>query len=140
MASVAAVLVFLAVLAVLAFTSWRWGADSRVGRDWEWRAADSSPTGEARSGPGAGPSGGHRRVRGFLADQAERRERLVLMNRPWEENFLHWTGDPSNPRLHGRVPPPRDRRRRSVTRGGWCPGLASESRPDTDADLCRRSS
>jgi hypothetical protein len=59
-----------------------------------------------------------RTLRRFWADQLELQERLLLLNRPWEEEFLHW----ADGELHGSVPPPADGRRRSVTGRGWCPG------------------
>lgn len=64
------------------------------------------------------------RFREFLATQAELAQRQELLNRPWEEELLHWsrTGE-----LHGHLVPPRGRRR-SVTRDGWCPGLRTEPR------------
>lgn len=55
-------------------------------------------------------------VREFWAVQVELHERLVVLNRPWEQELLHWSGE----ELHGCVAPPPDRRRRSVTAGGWC--------------------
>ena len=55
----------------------------------------------------------------FLAGQRELQERLVLINRPWEEEFLHWGPDGT---LHGHLTPPADGRQRSITRSGWCPG------------------
>lgn len=58
-------------------------------------------------------------LREFDADLTERAERRRLLLRPWEEDFLHWSSDGH---LHGRLPPPPDGRRHSVTRGGWCPG------------------
>jgi hypothetical protein len=59
-------------------------------------------------------------VREFIAVQMELQERMALRNRPWEEEFLHWAGG----ELHGwRMPPPG--RQRSMTRSGWCPGLAA---------------
>lgn len=61
------------------------------------------------------------RVREFLATQAELSERQSLLNRPWEEDLLHWGLDG---RLHGTLTPPTTGRRRSTTRSGWCPGLA----------------
>ena len=27
------------------------------------------------------------------------------MNRPWEEEFVHWAGDPTDPRLHAPLNP-----------------------------------
>ena len=32
-------------------------------------------------------------LRVFLAEQSELQERLGLLNRPWEEDFVHWAGD-----------------------------------------------
>jgi hypothetical protein len=50
-------------------------------------------------------------------------ERRDLLNRPWEEEFLHWARDERGERLHGHLIPPAQRRARSVTSTGWCPGL-----------------
>ena len=61
-----------------------------------------------------------RALREFLAVQVELHERAALLDRPWEEEFLHWAGDGRE--LHGRlVPPPR--RGRSPSLSGWCPGM-----------------
>ena len=62
-------------------------------------------------------------LREFDAEVTELHERQRLLNRPWEEEFLHWAYDGRQWHLHGHVAPPADGRRRSVTRGGWCPGL-----------------
>ncbi len=68
------------------------------------------------------------------------RQRRALLDRPWEEDFLHWAMDGT---LHGDVTPPSDGRRRSVTTDGWCPGwavqmqrqyLSSSFGLETDAD------
>jgi hypothetical protein len=59
-----------------------------------------------------------RTLRGLWAAQVELQERLLLLNRPWEEELLHW----ADGELHGSVVPPQDARRRSVTGAGWCPG------------------
>jgi hypothetical protein len=64
-----------------------------------------------------------RAVREFLAVQAELHERAALLARPWEEELLHWSGEG----LHGVHPPRPDGRRRSVTRGGWCPGMRADA-------------
>ena len=66
-----------------------------------------------------------RALRAFWAEQNELQERLLLLNRPWEEEYLHW----ADGELHGSVPPPADGRRRSVTRSGWCPGDQLAARP-----------
>lgn len=64
-----------------------------------------------------------RALRAFGAEQRELHERLLLLNRPWEEQLLHWSFDGGSWRLHGAVPPPDGARRYSVTSAGWCPGL-----------------
>lgn len=124
MGALTAILIIVVAFAVLAVLTWKWGTDSRVGRDWEWRPEESTPASSA------GHMGRSARLlssaRRHLAEQAEIQERLALLDRPWEETFLHWSGDPTEPRLHGRIAPPRDGRRRSVTRSGWCPGLLRE--------------
>jgi hypothetical protein len=57
------------------------------------------------------------KLREFLAVQVELHERMALLDRPWEEEFLHWCGG----ELHGwRLPPPG--RRIGTTRDGWCTG------------------
>jgi hypothetical protein len=53
----------------------------------------------------------------FWAVQVELHERLALLNRPWEQDVLHW----ADGELHGSVAPPEDGRRRGVTADGWCP-------------------
>jgi hypothetical protein len=68
------------------------------------------------------------RVREFLATQAELAQRQDLLNRPWEEELLHWSCDGQ---LHGHLVPPPGRRRHSTTSTGWCPGLrAGHQRAD----------
>ncbi len=63
------------------------------------------------------------RLREFAELQVELSERRVLLNRPWEEDLLHWAHDGNGWRLHGSVLPPDGRRRRSTTSRGWCPAL-----------------
>jgi hypothetical protein len=60
------------------------------------------------------------RLRHFNATQIELHERLLLLNRPWEEHFLHWSWNGYDWQLHGHLPPPSGRRR-STTSTGWCP-------------------
>lgn len=67
-------------------------------------------------------------VREFLATQAELSERQSLLNRPWEEELLHWSWDGHEWRLHGHLMPPPNRRRHSTTRSGWCPGVRAQRR------------
>ena len=67
-----------------------------------------------------------RALREFYAGYERIHERQQLLNRPWEEEFLHFARDG---RLHGHLPPPEDNRRHSVTSDGWCPGWARETRP-----------
>ncbi len=124
MGALTAILIIVVAFAVLAVLSWNWGTDSRTGRDWEWRPEESTPaSSESRLRQ---PARLLESARRHLAEQAEIQERLALLDRPWEETFLHWSGDPTDPRLHGQITPPRDGRRRSVTRSGWCPGLLRE--------------
>ncbi len=57
-------------------------------------------------------------LRDAMEEQAEFQERLALLNRPWAEDYLHWSA--SDGELHGHLMPPRGWRRYSVTRSGWC--------------------
>lgn len=52
-------------------------------------------------------------------DVCELHERRDLLNRPWEEEYLHWARDEHGWQLHGRYVPPR-RWHCSVTTQGWC--------------------
>ncbi len=61
-------------------------------------------------------------LHGFSADLRELEERRVLLDRPWEEDFLHWARDEQGWQLHGHFVPPPLRRASSVTSQGWCPG------------------
>lgn len=54
----------------------------------------------------------------LFAEGIEWQERLLLLNRPWEEDLLHWS---SGGNIHG-AHPPLDQRQHSVTSTGWCPG------------------
>ena len=60
-------------------------------------------------------------VREFFRTQESIYERQLLLNRPWEEEFLHWSWTGQRWELHGHLVPPPDGRRRSTTRDGWCP-------------------
>jgi len=63
------------------------------------------------------------RITTVSAEIRELEQRRDLLNRPWEEEFLHWAYDGHEWRLHGhRIPGP-GKRGRSVTSSGWCPGL-----------------
>jgi hypothetical protein len=64
-------------------------------------------------------------LREFHAAQQELLERRLLINRPWEEKYLHWSYDGTEWQLHGHLPPP-TKRRCSTTRGGWCPANANQ--------------
>jgi hypothetical protein len=55
----------------------------------------------------------------FWAEQKEMSERLSLMERPWEEQYLHWALENGRYVLHGDLAPTTGRRM-STTRGGWC--------------------
>ena len=61
------------------------------------------------------------RLRQVLADVRELEERRALLDRPWEEDFLHWAGGEQGWQLHGQCIPPARRRTSSVTSRGWCP-------------------
>lgn len=64
------------------------------------------------------------RIHQFWTEQNEIQERLLLLNRPWEEDFTHWAQDGH---LHGHLTPPDNGKRNSVTSTGWCPGLRHRS-------------
>ncbi len=68
------------------------------------------------------------RLREAFAAQVELQERMVLRNRPWLEERLHWSWDGEQWLLHGHLLPPADGRSPSVTRAGWCPGLLARCR------------
>ncbi len=63
----------------------------------------------------------------FWAEQKEMSERLSLMERPWEEQYLHWAWEGGRYVLHGELVPASGRRM-STTHGGWCLG-GSGGRP-----------
>jgi hypothetical protein len=65
------------------------------------------------------------------AEVRELEERRDLLNRPWEEEFLHWARDERGLHLHGHLVPPPKSRTSSVTSTGWCPGLQRVPGPDT---------
>ncbi len=69
------------------------------------------------------------RLHQFWIEQNEIQERLLLTNRPWKEEFIHWAHDGLHWHLHGHLTPPDDGRRRSVTSTGWCPGLRHHPNP-----------
>jgi hypothetical protein len=66
-------------------------------------------------------------LRGFAAEQRELCERMQLLDRPWEAQFLHWSGTGELAELHGTTVPPRGRRL-GVTAGGWCACRAGHRR------------
>jgi hypothetical protein len=67
-------------------------------------------------------------LRRRAAVQEALQERRQLLDRPWEEDFLHWHRDGDRWVLHGHAAPPADGRRHSTTRDGWCPGGLPRSR------------
>ena len=73
------------------------------------------------------PVGPHHDLRHFLSvlfsEGIEWQERLLLLNRPWEEELLHWDRAGT---IHGTLQPP-ERGGSSVTSTGWCPGDGSEA-------------
>ncbi|GAA4848790.1 hypothetical protein GCM10023201_46020 [Actinomycetospora corticicola] len=64
----------------------------------------------------------------FWAEQKEMSERLSLLERPWEEQYLHWAFEDGEIVLHGEFMPSR-KRRMSTTRGGWCRRAAGRPSP-----------
>ena len=60
-------------------------------------------------------------LRQFVEDYERIYERCELLNRPWEEDFVHWSWNGREWELHGHLAPPPDGRRRSTTADGWCP-------------------
>jgi hypothetical protein len=74
--------------------------------------------------------------RDFNAQQVETWERIGLLNRPWEEERLHWARSEEGWVLHGHLPPPGHEHGHghghgaSVTRSGWCPGLRRPGRTE----------
>jgi hypothetical protein len=64
----------------------------------------------------------------LVADYERLHERQQLLDRPWEEDFVHWSWDGQEWQLHGHLTPPPDGRRRSTTRDGWCPHCTRRAR------------
>jgi hypothetical protein len=64
-----------------------------------------------------------RSLRFFFEMEAMIDERLALLERPEEEDLLHWS---RSEKLHGCLLPPADGRRHSVTSDGWCPCSVAE--------------
>lgn len=77
-----------------------------------------------------------RALREFAAQQRELQERMLLLNRPWENVFLHWSGTGDHCELHGTVVPPRGRRL-GVTAGGWCGCGGKDSVPGRNSAVTR---
>jgi len=71
------------------------------------------------------------RFREFIRTQERLYERQDLLNRPWEEELLHWSWNGQQWQLHGHLPPPRDGRRHSTTTDGWCPNRVRPQAPTT---------
>ena len=73
-------------------------------------------------------------LRQRAAVQEALHERRQLLDRPWEEDFLHWHRDGDRWELHGEHAPPADGRRHSTTGDGWCPGVLPRSRHSPDQE------
>jgi hypothetical protein len=101
----------LALVVLVYSAAWRYGVDSREGR---YSRAHS---------PSADLVAICRALRQMAGDVRELHERRDLLDRPWEEEFLHWAHDERGWHLHGHLTPPPRRRTQSVTSRGWCPGL-----------------
>jgi hypothetical protein len=67
-------------------------------------------------------------LRQRVAVQEALQERRQLLDRPWEEDLLHWHRDGDSWQLHGEQAPPDDGHRRSTTSDGWCPGAVPRAR------------
>lgn len=63
-------------------------------------------------------------LRRFWSQHKRLHERRQLLDRPWLEDVLHWSGEGE---LHGRVVPTTAGGPRSVTSDGWCPGSARDA-------------
>lgn len=125
-----ALIALVLLLAVTPFASWRLLLPSpslspRSGTDrWPRGLAQAAPAAGRADEPVARTLG---RLREFNATQVELHERLLLLNRPWEEELMHWAYDGHAWELHGhQLPPPG--RGHSVTASGWCPGRRNAAR------------
>ncbi len=70
-----------------------------------------------------------RRLRQFWTEQNEIQERLLLINRPWEEEFTHWAHDSQHWHLHGHLAPPDDGRRQQRDQHRVVPRTPSPAQP-----------
>lgn len=110
----------ISLISLLALAVWRYGADSRDGRDWQ-RAADPAVPGRApyrRAHTPASDLASVGRQIGRLASaiaefhraQIDLWERFHASQRPWETERLHWARTRRGWVLRGRVAPtPADR-------------------------------
>ncbi|SDQ14180.1 hypothetical protein SAMN04489718_0437 [Actinopolyspora saharensis] len=57
---------------------------------------------------------------------------MILLS-PWEEEFLHWSYEDNQWRLHGHYLPA-EHRCRSVTHEGWCPAAYRRPRGQSSDD------
>lgn len=64
-------------------------------------------------------------LRNLRAQLLELEERRMLVEHPWEEEFLHWSLDGGKWCLHGKLIPPQRKAWRSTTCGGWCPARSA---------------
>ena len=108
-------LLVLTLAALCYAAACRYGVDSRSGR--YWRA--HTPWGDLVAI--------RRALVRVVSDLREMDERRALLDRPWEEDFLHWARDERGWHLHGHLTPPPRRRIKSVTSRGWCPGLSANT-------------
>lgn len=61
----------------------------------------------------------------IVGDVYELEQRRVLIDRPWEEDILHWVREQDGWGLHGHLPPSRARCP-CPTSTGWCLGRARQ--------------
>ncbi len=103
------------VLALLALAAWRYGADSRDGRDWQQPTRDSRPdrpTYRRAHTPGADLASVRRGIGRLVAAVADAHrqqvtmwERYLELQRPWERDALRWVRTRRGWVLDGRVAP-----------------------------------
>ncbi len=104
------------LLALLALAAWRYGADTRDGRDWSsaGRGAGPQAPGYRRAhSPGADVAAVRRRIGRLVAavadahrEQVTMWERYIALQRPWHKDRLRWVRTRRGWILEGRVAPP----------------------------------
>jgi hypothetical protein len=112
----------------LCAAAWRYGVGGHDDEDRHTRRRATSLERRAygpRNSPHRDLVAVYRVLRRVTGDLRELDERRALLDRPWEEDFLHWAHDEQGWHMHGHLVPPPRRRGSSVTSRGWCPGLST---------------